>query len=129
MVFAREFFDLQFTFAEKVRALSGMTLERALFEYTNLYVRFGLGREFDSGHEIWQAYLAGLGDAEDGREWTYRFYLKDSEATTAPPLVATFGCFAASKPSPFTMKWRDPSTIDRIGPRLTEAQGLGSTNG
>jgi hypothetical protein len=94
MVFAKEFFDLQFSFAEKVRALSGMPLGSALFDYTNLYVRFGLGRKFDSQHETWQAYLTGLHGAEDGREWTYRFYLRDPEATTAPPLVATFGCFS-----------------------------------
>jgi len=94
MVFAKEFFDLQFSFAEKVQALSGMDLERALFEYTNFYVRFGLGRELDREHEGWLAYLDGLRSANDGREWTYRFYLKDPEATTGPPVVATFGCFS-----------------------------------
>lgn len=98
MVFAREFFDLQFSLAEKVRELSGMPLEAALFEYTNLYVRFGLGREFDSDDETWQAYLAGLRGGEDGRDWTYRFYLRDPEAKTAPALVATFGCFSYAVP-------------------------------
>ncbi|MHC4952862.1 MAG: hypothetical protein ACYTGZ_03165 [Planctomycetota bacterium] len=94
MPFAKEFFDLQVLFAEKVRDLSGLPLERALFEYTNLYVRFGLGRHFDSDHEGWQAYLGGLRDGADVREWTYRFYLRDPEATTAPPVTATFGSFA-----------------------------------
>jgi len=74
--------------------MSGMRLERALFEYTNFYVRFGLGREFDCEHETWRAYLAGLRSAADRRDWTYRFYLKDPEATTAPALTATFGCFS-----------------------------------
>ena len=94
MVYGKEFFDLQFSFAERAQALSGMPLEQALFEYTNFYVRFGLGREFDSEHETWRAYVAGLNDAEDGRDWTYRFYLRAPETTTAPPLVATFGCFS-----------------------------------
>jgi hypothetical protein len=97
VVFSKAFFDLQLSFAEKVRALSGMSLGSALFEYTNLYVRFGLGREFDAQNETWRTYVAGLPGTEGGeadREWTYRFYLKDPEATTAPPVVATSGCFS-----------------------------------
>jgi hypothetical protein len=99
MVYPKGFFELQFSFAENVQALSGMPLERALFEYTNFYVRFGLGRELDREHEGWRAYLDGLRPADDGREWTYRFYLKDPEATTAPPLVATVGCFSYARHS------------------------------
>ena len=38
MIFAKEFFDLQFSFAERVHDLSGIPLERCLFEYTNLYL-------------------------------------------------------------------------------------------
>ncbi|MEP7220505.1 MAG: hypothetical protein ABI876_16385, partial [Bacteroidota bacterium] len=78
-ILAREFFDLQFTFAERVSALSEMPLEQALFHYTNLYIRFGLGRGFDLEHNGWRAYVDGLRTAEDGREWTYRFYLNDAE--------------------------------------------------
>ncbi len=84
MVFAKDFFDLQFSFAERVRDLSGMPLGIALLEYTNLYARFGLGRDFNAEHESWQTYLAGLRGAANGREWTYRFYLREPEAT-APP--------------------------------------------
>jgi hypothetical protein len=98
MAFGKDFFDLQFSFAEKVRDLSGLSLEAALFEYTNLYVRFGLGREFDVDGRGWQSYLDGLRGADDGREWTYRFYLREPEARTAPPVVATFGCFAYALP-------------------------------
>jgi hypothetical protein len=99
MIFAKEFFDLQFSFAERVHALSGIPLERALFDYTNFYVRFGFGRKFDFDHEAWQSYLAGLRGAEDSRDWTYRFYLREPEARTAPQLVATRGCFAYALPT------------------------------
>jgi hypothetical protein len=98
MVFAKDFFDLQFSFAETVRDLSGESLEVALFEYTNFYVRFGLGRDFDAAHDGWQRYVAGLRSAEDGREWTYRFYLNEPEAKTAPSVEATFGCFSYALP-------------------------------
>jgi hypothetical protein len=94
VVYARELFDLQLTFAERVQALSGLPLEQVLFEYTNLFVRFGFGRDLDPQDERWQAYLAGLREAADPREWTYRFYLRDPETKTAPEVVATFGCFS-----------------------------------
>jgi hypothetical protein len=94
VIYAKAFFDLQLRFAQKVTALSGLPFARVLFEYTNLYIRFGLGRDFNPAHMTWQAYLDGLQDTDDHREWTYRFYLTRSEAMSAPPVVATFGCFS-----------------------------------
>lgn len=93
-MYAKAFFDLQLQFADKVAGLSGLPFGDALFEYTNLYIRFGLGRDFDPAHPTWREYLVGLQDTSDSREWTYRFYLTRSEAMAAPPVVATFGCFS-----------------------------------
>ena len=75
MIYAKAFFDLQLQFAQKVAALSGMPVAQALLEYTNLYIRFGLGRDFDPAQPIWREYVAGLQTADDPGEWTYRFYL------------------------------------------------------
>jgi hypothetical protein len=94
VIYARPFFDLQLEFAGAVAALGGLPVERALLEYTNLYIRFGLGRAFDPTHPGWQEYVAGLRDASDPGAWTHAFYLKRSPGVTAPGLVATFGCFA-----------------------------------
>jgi len=94
MVYAKAFFDLQLQFTDKVTALSGLPFARVLFEYTNLYIRFGLGRDFHPAHPTWQAYLTGLRDTNDQREWTYRFYLTRAEALAGPAVVATFGCFS-----------------------------------
>ena len=47
MRYAKPFFDLQLRFAHKVGALAGLPLARALLEYTNLYIRLGLGHGFD----------------------------------------------------------------------------------
>jgi hypothetical protein len=97
MVYAKAFFDLQWQFADKVTAISGLPLPRVLFEYTNLYIRFGCGRDFQPTHPIWQAYLVGLHDTDDKRAWTYRFYLTRDEALAGPPVVATFGCFSYAR--------------------------------
>lgn len=106
-VYAREFFDLQLEFAEKASALSGLPFPRAVLDYTNLYIRFGCGRDFDPTHPTWQEYAAGLSERQHGvdlpadvarrREWTYRFYTTRSPAVAPPGLVATFGCFSYAR--------------------------------
>jgi hypothetical protein len=91
--YAKAFFELQLEFAETVSALSGLPLARTVLEYTNFYIRFGLGRDFDPTHPGWQEYLAGLRDVKDRQEWTYRFY--GTRPDPPPPgVVATFGCFS-----------------------------------
>ena len=99
MTYARAFFDLQLDFALKVSALSGLPLARTALDYTNFYIRFGLGRDFDPAHPVWREYAAGL-EALDPREWTYRFYSTRARPVTVPALVATFGCFAYARPTP-----------------------------
>ena len=112
MTYAKAFFDLQLRFAHRVSVVGRMPLPRALLEYTNLYVRFGLGRDFDPGQATWQQYLAGLGDARDAGEWTYRFYL--SRPATSPVVVGTFGCFSYA---------RLPGDRIRLHFQNTETQG------
>ncbi|MBI2202636.1 MAG: hypothetical protein HYU41_02105 [Candidatus Rokubacteria bacterium] len=133
MTYAKAFFDLQFRFAEKVAALSGLPLGRALLDYTNLYVRFGLGRDFDPAHPTWQEYLTGLQDATDPREWTYHFYSKRPDGMAAPHVVATFGCFAYARSGDDRIRLhfqnaerdgRSPLAIDRVGERLAELAAL-----
>ena len=93
MIYAKAFFELQLEFAETVSALSGLALARTVLDYTNFYIRFGLGRDFDPTHPRWQEYVAGFVDVEDRREWTYRFYATRPDPRP-PGIVATFGCFS-----------------------------------
>ena len=94
VTYARAFFDLQLEFAETVSTLSGLPLARTVLEYTNFYIRFGLGRDFDSAHPSWAEYLAGMRATNDRGEWTHRFY---ANTVTPPGLVATFGCFGYAR--------------------------------
>ena len=91
MIVARPFFDLQLDFARTVSTLSGMPWERALLDYTNLYIRFGLGRAFDAAHPVWREYLDGLARATDAGDWTHRFHVARN-ASGAPPFDGEFGC-------------------------------------
>jgi len=133
VIYAKAFFDFQLEFAHKVTVLSGLPLARALFEYTNLYVRFGLGRDFDPAHPTWREYLAGLQDTNDSREWTYRFYLTRPEAMAAPAVVATFGCFSYARLSGGRIRLRfrnaemdghSPLGIERLEQRLADLAAL-----
>jgi hypothetical protein len=133
VTYAKAFFDLQLQFAHKVTLLSGLPLAQALLEYTNLYARLGLGRDFDPAHPTWREYLAGLRDPSDYHEWTYRFYLKRPEAPTAPGVVATFGCFSYSPSSGGRIRLHflnaetdghSPLAIDRLEQRLADLAAL-----
>jgi len=97
VIYAKAFFDLQLEFAETVAGLAAMPIACAVLAYTNLYARFGLGRDFDPQHPIWRDYLAGLHETNDHREWTYRFYLTRPHAAPPPGQVATFGCFGYAR--------------------------------
>jgi hypothetical protein len=133
VTYAKAFFDLQLQFARKVTVLAGLPLARALLEYTNLYIRFGAGRDFDPAHPIWQEYLAGLHQTDDSREWTYRFYVKRPEALAAPTVVASFGCFSYARLTGdrIRLHFRNTETeghsplgIDRRGQRLADLAAL-----
>jgi hypothetical protein len=133
VTYAKAFFDLQLQFAHKVTLLSGLPLARALLEYTNLYARFGLGRDFDPAHPTWRKYLAGLRDSNEYHEWTYRFYLKRPEAPTAPGVMATFGCFSYSPSTGGRIRLHflnaetdghSPLAIDRLEQRLADLTAL-----
>jgi hypothetical protein len=132
-MYARAFFDLQLRFAHRVALVSGMPLARALLEYTNLYIRFGLGRDFDAAHPTWREYVAGLQDSNDRREWTYRFYTRRSEVPTVPGVVATFGCFSYARTSADRIRLhflnadtdgQSPLGADRAGQRRAELARL-----
>lgn len=133
MIYPRAFFDLQLRFADTVVVLSGLPLARVLLEYTNLYIRFGLGHAFDAAHPRWRAYLDGLGDARGIREWTYAFYLTRPDAMAARAVVATFGCFAYARPAGEQIRLhfqnaetdgRSPLGPDRVGERRAELAAL-----
>lgn len=133
MAFSREFFDLQIRFACRVAELSGMPLEQALLDYTNLYVRFGLGRGFDAEHPGWIDFLAGFRCAADRAEWTHRYFFLRDHRPGPPSAVATFGCFsyACEQRERIRLHFanaepagRAPLGVERIEARLAELRAL-----
>ena len=133
MKFSQEFFDLQVRFAERVAELSGMALEQALLDYTNLYVRFGLGRDFDAGHPLWIDFLTGFSRTADRAEWTYLFFRSRDDQPEPPSVVATFGCFsyARAEHERIRLHFEDveangqaPLGIERIASRQAELRAL-----
>lgn len=133
MRYATQFFDLQLRFARTVAALSELPLGQCLLEYTNLYVRFGLGRDFDPAHPIWQEYLDGLRGGDGDGEWTYRFYLARPEAPAPPAITATRGCFSYARVSAERIRLhfrnaetggRSPLEAGQVGRRLADLTAL-----
>jgi hypothetical protein len=133
VLYAKEFFDLQLEFAERAASLSGLPFARTVLEYTNFYIRFGFGRDFDPNHSRWREYLAGLLDTDDRRDWTYRFYVKQSPAVAPPGVVAAFGCFSYARSSSDRIRLhfqdsdrdgRSPLGMERRDQRVVELAAL-----
>lgn len=94
MYVSDSFLKLQLAFAKQVVACSELTLEQALMHYTNLYIRLGLGRDFNPQNPIWTQFLQGLLNAEDDFKWLCDTYRSRLTTDSSPPLSAQFGCFA-----------------------------------
>ena len=133
MIYAKTFFDLQLDFATAVAADTGLPLARAVLEYTNVYIRFGLGRAFDAAHPAWCEYTAGLAGARDRGDWTYRFYLARGPDPAPPDVVTTFGCFAYGTAGPGRIRLHfanaeaagcSPLAVERQGQRTAELAAL-----
>jgi hypothetical protein len=130
--YSRAFFELQWQFAERVAAISGMPREQALLHYTNFYIRFGLGREFDPNHAVWRIYIDGLSNAADAVDWTWRFFLA-RPPVVPPSLVAAFGCFSYSNAGNDAIRLHfanteapdcSPLSRERTGERRAELRAL-----
>jgi hypothetical protein len=130
---AKAFFDLQLRFADSVATLSALPLSDVLLKYTNFYIRFGLGRDFNASDPTWQAYLAGLKGPARIDEWTYGFYSTRRDADAGPAVVATTGCFSYARLSGERIRLhfhdadqdgRSPLAIERVSRRRAELAGL-----
>lgn len=120
------FFDLQLRFAHRVSELSGLPLGDALLGYTNLYIRFGLGRAFDPRHPVWTAYLAGLAQSADRTAWTVRFFAERQRLPQPSPAVASFGCFSYGRRDARCLRLHfenaDPDAMAPLGPERQAAR-------
>jgi hypothetical protein len=133
VTYTKQFFELQLLFASRVATLSKMPLGCALLNYTNLYVRFGLGRQFDAAHPTWQEFLAGLERATDHRDWTFGFYQAHLPDMGPPSVVSTVGCFSYARLGADHIRLHfqnaevaghSPLSAKRRGQRLAELRAL-----
>jgi hypothetical protein len=103
MPYPIEFFRLSYEYARRISQVTDLPLPEALLKYTNLYLRFGLERDFNPQAPLWQSYLQGLGASADPVAWTYDFYLETDRRQHAAVGNGNssashngFGCFTYS---------------------------------
>jgi hypothetical protein len=129
VIYAREFFDLQLRFSAKVAQIANIPPAQALLDYTNLYVRLGLGRAFDAMHPGWQEFVTGLETAPEPAAWIVRFLKERSPDPSPPDVIATVGCFSYGRLDPTRIRIHfhnveppgtSPLSDDRMERRLHE---------
>jgi hypothetical protein len=96
MAYSRAFFDFQLTFAQRLARKFQLPLAEVVYQYTTFSMSFHRVKSFSK--DDWSGYLAGLSQADDPTEWTYRWYLDRQGPDPAPDDTtfyehALFGCF------------------------------------
>jgi hypothetical protein len=93
VIFPKGFLSLQLEFAKKASDLVSVPLDKALFEYTSLPVRFGVSfSALTEDNPIWQEFLAKLNTNNDLLETVYGYHLEKMK--DASPMRYQFGCFS-----------------------------------
>jgi hypothetical protein len=97
----RDYFDLQLRFAEAVAATAALPLSDAVWQCTNFYRRFGLGRvqgaPIAPAWETYTAHLMTLETHEQRVAWTQACFAQ-SPPERLPPGQRPFGCFSCDPP-------------------------------
>jgi hypothetical protein len=94
MTYSREFYALNLAFARRIQQVSHLPLEFTLRQYTNLYIRFGLGYSLDPIQPIWQEFVAGLSGTRQDVEWAYQCAKKYDCKRKEDTDQLLFGCFS-----------------------------------
>jgi hypothetical protein len=132
VVCGQTFFDLQIQFARRVSELSELPLSQTLLTHTNLYARFGLGRDFNADHPVWHAYLDGMQQNTNLQAWTYQFYQSRPEAIV-PGVISSVGCFSFGRLGDGRIRLhfqnaeqsgRSPLRIEQLNQRRSELASL-----
>jgi len=94
MLVTPDFFRMQLEFAAYITSVTDSSLGAAIMDYTNIYIRLGLGRDFDAGNPEWVEYVGGL-NSNPARNAIYTYEVWQSRAEMQPPdVIAISGCFS-----------------------------------
>ncbi len=94
MAFSSGFYALNLAYAWRIQSVTGIPLESALRQYTNLFIRFGLGNSLEPNQPIWREFIAGLVGGSQDVELAYQFGRRYGCPREAGASRATFGCFS-----------------------------------
>jgi len=116
------FFDLQLRFARRMAELAGRPTPDTLLDYTNLYVRFALGRDFAADHPIWCEYVSRISNTQDPLATTVDFHRERATTFAPPSVVAEFGCFSYASLSPGRIRLHFRNADTEGGSSLSKAR-------
>ena len=99
-LFAVEFFQLQLFFAAKVAEVGGMPLTEAVENYTNIFVRLGMGTHFNTGNPEWEAFINGLVGARDRASYAHSVHRNRLHLPVGTLPERIEGCFSYALADP-----------------------------
>ena len=91
-----------------------MSAAEAVGNYTNLYVRLGMGPRFDPENPVLVEYASKLATAKDRVAWTYEVHCRRSHLHTGPELTASVGCFSYAVLGPTLVRLHFHASSERV---------------
>ena len=90
--FPERYFEIQYTFAQKVASVLCIPIDEALLQYTSFYRRMGIqDKDFNRNSPVWRDFVERVSQGECVPKIAYLIYLNGLETKTEE--IGEFGCF------------------------------------
>lgn len=90
--FPERYFEIQYTFAQKVASVLCIPIDEALLQYTSFYRRMGIqDKDFNRHSPLWRDFVERVSQGECVSKIAYLIYLHGLETKTEE--IGKFGCF------------------------------------
>lgn len=98
MSLPKNFIDIQIIFAQKAAKILNISLNKSLFSYTSLPIRFGIPfSQLIEEHSVWQQFIRKINNGKDLSETAFNYCIEQEKGSDTKSQFSDrekFGCFS-----------------------------------
>jgi hypothetical protein len=111
----KQYFKIQFDFANKLAQLKNIPLAQSLLQYTNFYRRLGIKGRPTEENSMWQEYVDGIADGKDALDWFYFLYTTYKQSKKDVIEKSPFGDFGYEVDGDSVLVHLNPDKTQSVG--------------
>ena len=111
----KQYFKIQFDFANKLAQLKNVPLIQSLLRYTNFYRRLGIRGKPTEENSMWQEYVDGIAEGKDALDWFYFLYTIYKQSKKDVKVERPFGDFGYEVDGDSVLVHFNPDTTQSVG--------------